>query len=115
MADVFVKRITGMACYPNEGGLTDVVFEVYWNLEGTDGTFSTAMSGQTSVPAPDAQSYIPYADLTESVVLGWVDQYTDPAVWTDYEQKMSDWLAAQHNPPVVNPPLPWTQTGPVVP
>ena len=107
MADVFTTVITGMSAYPTLDNLTDVVFEVYWSHEGTDGTFSTAMSGSTSVPAPDPQNYIPYADLTEAHVMGWVQQYTDPAVWTDYEAKMSAWLAAQHNPPVVNPPLPW--------
>jgi hypothetical protein len=108
MADVFTTVITGMSAYPTLDNLTDVVFEVYWSYNGTDGTFNVAMSGATSVPAPDPANYIPYADLTEADVMGWVEDNTDPAVWTDYEAKMSAWLAAQHNPPVVNPPLPWT-------
>ena len=107
MSVTFTKTITGMSAYPTLDNLSDVVFEVYWSYNSTDGTFSTAMSGATTVPAPDPADYIPYADLTEPVVLGWVDTYTDPAVWADYAAKMTDWLAAQHNPPVVNPPLPW--------
>ena len=104
----FSLSIVGMMAYPTKDALSDVVFQVCWSYEGTDGTFTTAMSGTTDVPSPDPQDYIPYSDLTEPVVMGWVQQYTDPAVWVDYEQKMTAWLAAQHNPPVVNPPLPWS-------
>lgn len=107
--DVFTTKITGMSAYPTQDNLTDVVFQVFWRYEGTDGTFTTAMSGTTNIPAPDPQDFIPYDQLTEATVLDWVQQYTNPAVWVDYSAQISAWLVAQHNPPVVQLPLPWTQ------
>jgi len=107
MADVFTTKIVGMTCYPQEAGMTDVVFQVQWSYEGTDGTFTTAMSGSTDVPAPASGDFTPFDQLTEAQVLGWVQECTDPNVWIDCAEKISAWLAAQHKPPVVNPPLPW--------
>lgn len=108
--DTFTLKISNMVCYPSVGHMTDVAFEVCWSYEGTDGTFTTAMSGSTKVPPPtDPNDFVPYDQLTEEMVLGWVKEFTPAQVWPEYEAKMSAWLAAQHNPPIVTPPLPWAQ------
>jgi len=102
-------KVTSLEAYPAEASLTDVVFRVNWALDATDGTFSTSMSGSTDVPAPDAASFIQFNELTEAVVLDWVRAYTPQAKFDDCERQMADWLAAQHSPTVVTPPLPWAE------
>jgi hypothetical protein len=58
-----------------------------------------------SLPSPDPESFIPYADLTQEQVLGWIwangvdKDATEAAVLQQIEN--------QKNPPVVAPPLPW--------
>lgn len=49
------------------------VFLVYWSLIATDGTFSAQEGGKLRMDAdPSDPGFIPYADLTEDIVLGWV-------------------------------------------
>jgi hypothetical protein len=52
------------------------VFQVNWSLSASsDGSpsYSATSAGKlTLTPDSSAPGYIPYADLTESIVLGWV-------------------------------------------
>jgi len=96
-----------MEAYPLYEAVPLYVFRVYWNYEGDDGKFSTAMQGSTDIPASDPQSATPYADLTQEQVMGWVQTYTPAWMWAEYTDKISAWITAQYTPAVVNPPLPW--------
>jgi hypothetical protein len=96
--------ITAMDCYPQEGGNTDVVFNVHWTCAGTDGTYNASVYSTCTVPGP-GNPFTPYDQLTQQQVLGWiwangVDQAaTEAAVQTQLDNQI--------NPPVVTPPLPW--------
>ena len=50
------------------------VFLVYWSMVAADGTYRRFSEGGKLRCEYDASSptYIPYADLTEATVLGWV-------------------------------------------
>lgn len=52
------------------------VFQVNWSLTATsdgDPSYSATSAGKLVLePDASAPGYIPYADLTESIVLGWV-------------------------------------------
>jgi hypothetical protein len=104
----FTTTITGMEAYPVKEGIPLYVFRVYWNYLGKDSVYETAMQGSTDVPTSDPQSAIPYADLTEEQVMGWVQQYTPSWMWEEYTDKITAWITAQYTPLVVNPPLPWS-------
>jgi len=98
--------VTAMDCYPQEGGNTDVVFNVHWTCAGTDYTYSASVYSTCSVPAPSGSAFTPYADLTQDQVIGWiwangVDKFTTEAAVVQQ-------LDNQINPPVVTPPLPWS-------
>ena len=114
MTITFTTTITGMEAYPVYQEVPLYVFRVYWNYEGKDSSFSTAMQGSTDVPASDPQSATPYADLTLEQVMGWVQEYTPAWMWAEYTDKITAWITAQYTPSVVNPPLPWP-VEPVVP
>ena len=46
------------------------VHKVIFRIDGTDGTYKFRATGSVNLPKPD--TLIPYADLTEETVLGWV-------------------------------------------
>lgn len=99
--------VTAMDCYPQEGGETDVVFNVHWTCSGVQDTYSGSVYSTCAVPAPSGGAFTPYADLTQDQVLGWI--------WANGVDKAATEAAVQQqinnqiNPPVVTPPLPWSQ------
>jgi hypothetical protein len=98
--------VTAMDCYPQEGGNTDVVFNVHWTCAGTDGTYNASVYSTCAVPAPTGSAFTPYDQLTQDQVLGWVwangvDKFTTEAAVVQQ-------IDNQINPPVVTPPLPWS-------
>ena len=69
MAITNTWSVTDMTHTDADGG----VFLVYWSMVSSDGTYSASEGGKLRCEY-DASSptYIPYADLTEATVLGWV-------------------------------------------
>lgn len=99
--------VTAMDCYPQEGGETDVVFNVHWTCSGVQDTYSGSVYSTCSVPAPSGAAFTPYPDLTQDTVLGWIwaNGVDKAATEAAVQQQIND----QINPPVVQPPLPWSQ------
>ena len=87
-------------------GFPEVVLTVGWNLEGTDGTYTSNIYNTASLTPPQAgdPDFTPYADLTQDQVLGWVWESVDK---TAAEEAVTQQVANLANPPVVQPPLPW--------
>ena len=100
----FTWTVSQLDCYPQEGGNTDVVFTVHWQLTGTDGTYNGSVYSTCSVPAPTG-TFIPYADLTQDQVLGWI--WANGVDKASAEAAVQTQIDNQINPPVVSPPLPW--------
>jgi hypothetical protein len=56
------------------GGQEKVVTLIPWTLTATDGGFSAAYAGATSIAYDgDPASFVPYADLTKDLVASWVE------------------------------------------
>ena len=51
------------------------VNKVIFRVNGEDGTYNFRATGEVNLPKPN--TLIPYADLTEEVVLGWVKAKLD--------------------------------------
>jgi len=51
------------------------VNKVIYRVNGEDGTYSFRATGEVDLPKPD--TLVPYADLTEETVLGWVKAKLD--------------------------------------
>jgi hypothetical protein len=105
MTTVITWTISQMDCYPQVGSETDVVFTVHWQCTGTDGTYTASVYSTCAIPTPDPADFVPYDQLTQDMVLGWI--------WEDGVDKAATEAAVQQqidnqiNPPVVTPPLPW--------
>tara|TARA_R100000951_G_scaffold111726_1_gene111107 strand:- start:60 stop:398 length:339 start_codon:yes stop_codon:yes gene_type:complete len=69
MAITNTWSVTNMQHTDATGG----VFLVYWSMVASDGTYSATEGGKLRCdPDSSSSDYIPYADLTENDVLGWV-------------------------------------------
>lgn len=108
MAVTNTWTVTAMDCYPQADGETDVVFNVHWTLTGTDGTYTGSVYGSQGVSLDPAAPFIPYADLTEAQVIGWVQDAMGAEQVAAYEANVATQIENQINPPVVSPPLPWS-------
>ena len=97
--------VTQMDCYPQEGSLTDVVFNVHWTCSGTDGTYNGSVYSTCSVTLDPSAPYTPYAQLTQAQVLGWI--WASGVDQTATEAAVEQQIQHHINPPVVTPPLPW--------
>ena len=104
----YTWSVVQMDCYPQEDGEADVVFTVHWTLSGTDGTYVGSVYGATGIALDKSKSYTPYADLTQSQVIGWVQSAMGAEQVAAYEANIDTQIANQVNPPVVTPPLPWS-------
>lgn len=105
----FNWTVTKMDCYPQVAGKTNVVFTVHWTCSGTATqsakTYSASVYSTCSLPLPTGTNYIPYADLTQAQVLGWIwGAGVDKTATEAAVQKQID---SQSNPPVIAPALPW--------
>jgi hypothetical protein len=105
MTTTFNWQITAMDCYPEFDGKTDVVFVCHWTCYGTDGTYNGSVYSTCSVTLDPSAPYTPYAQLTQSQVLGWI--YANGVDQTATEAAVEQQIQNQINPPVVTPPLPW--------
>lgn len=100
--------VVQMDAYPEADGETDVVFTVHWTLTATDGTYQGYVYGSQGVTYEAGTPFTPYADLTETQVIGWVQSAMGAEQVAAYEANVADQIANQINPPVVTPPLPWS-------
>lgn len=98
--------ITALNCYPLEQGNADVVFNVHFSCTGTQDTYSASVYNTCQVTYTGG-AFTPYSELTESQVLGWI--WAGGVDKDATESAVEQMIQNQINPPVVTPPLPWSQ------
>lgn len=75
------------------------VVTVHWDCVATDGDYSARVYGSVGfTPDPEAEGFIPYADLTEADVLGWLWGSMDK---DETEANLAKQIDAQKNPVTV--------------
>ena len=83
----------------------EYVIQCGWRCTGTDGAYSASVYGTCSFTQP-GDPFTPYADLTQDQVLGWCWANGVPKEAT--EANVAQQIENQKNPPIIQPPLPWT-------
>ena len=109
MAITNTWSVVSLDCYPELDGETDVVFVCHWTLAGTDGTYTGSVYGSVGVTLDPDAPFVPYANLTEAQVIGWVQDALGEEQVAAYEANVAQQIENQINPPVVTPPLPWSE------
>ena len=79
------------------------VVTVHYNVGATDGDYQASTYGTTSYTQTPGETYIPYEDLTQPIVVGWVQE----ALGKDtVEMSLQGQIDALKNP-VQESGLPW--------
>ena len=104
-----------MDSYPKYNNYIDVVFNVHWDCVGSQeysgSTYSGRVYGCNGVSIHSGSTFIPYEQLTEAEVLGWVWDAIGEEQKLAYESAVQTQIDNLINPPVVQLPLPWATTG----
>ena len=106
MSNTYTTTITKMYTVPNPTGY---VVNVLFTVSGTDGTNTASIFGNIQfTPEQNEQNYIPYQDLTQSEVIGWINLATDNQA--TYYANIDGQINSMINPPVVpvSQTLPWS-------
>jgi hypothetical protein len=105
MSNTYTTIINKMYTVPNPTGY---VVNVLFTVSGTDGTHTASIDGNiTFEPKQNEQGFIPYSQLTQAEVLGWINAQTNNQ--ENYYANIDGQINSMVNPPVSPSaqPLPW--------
>jgi hypothetical protein len=92
-------KILDMNRLTNDG----FVVAIYYSVTAIDGGYSASTEGKVGYSQQPNETYIPYDELTEEIVLGWVQDSVGKAA---VEEKLAFQIEAQKNP-VTATGVPW--------
>ena len=84
------------------------VVNALWTLTGVDGQYTASIDGNNQFTVQEG-TFVPYADLTQDQVIGWVQASLGEQGIANFEANVNGQIASMQNPPVspTNTPLPW--------
>ena len=89
----------------------DYVVTAIYNVSATDGTYSASLDSNSCqfTVENDKPDYIPYEDLTNDIVIAWVQETIGVDGVTSITACLDGQIESQINPPVTpqNTPLPF--------
>ena len=109
---------TQLIGYPTFDGQTDVVTRAFYTVLADDGEGHTAdYSNFAYTPLDPSVPFIPYADLTPEIVIGWVQFALGPDHVAAIEESLAIQIQRQVTPPPEPEvlPLPWPTPEPPAP
>lgn len=106
--NIYTWAITQLACTPSVDGQTNVVSTVHWCVSATDGTNETNMYGAQPLTFDAKSAFVNYADFTKDTVVAWVQEAIGTDAVTKLQEALAKQLEALVNPPVITPPLHWS-------
>ena len=89
-----------------EEGLTDVVYNVHWIVTGTSDTYSSTSIGTQIVTLDESTPFVPFADLTNDIVVGWTKDAMGEEQVASIESGIADAIEKEINPVTATMQLP---------
>ena len=89
---------------PTKSGESDVIFKVYWKLDGVDDTAeknAACATGVVDLDTSDLSSFTAFADVTESDVTGWVETSLGTDKINSYKTIIEEVIQEKTTPTVV--------------
>jgi hypothetical protein len=96
-------NIQNLEYIPTYNTYEKVVSKVYWNYEATKGSISTGIGGSTELTPPES-IFVPFDELQESVVVGWISGSLDI---DNLQSVLIESIDNIENPKVVQSIPPW--------
>jgi len=115
MANTYFFKINALDCKVNLDGLENAVFNVHWSYFGetelvSGSKVSVSSIGVQSIDAPSGDNFIAYEDLTEEIVVGWLESKLDVE---KLKENIDAQLAEKLAPKIVTLPLPSLAPSPI--
>lgn len=105
MAITYTFKVNKIEVAPTLGELRDVVTRVRYDYLGIDENGNEAtFAGATPMPLPESAEYHPLSELTEEVVISWLEAHADKAHMQTMIAKQIQRIV---EPKYVDTPLPW--------
>jgi len=106
MANTYKLNIVKLDVKVLDNGLSDVVYVVHWKYTATtqDEKFTSTTSGIANIASPDPENFIPFEDLTQSQVEGWVESAVD---LEKFREALDDIILEKQTPTTELKDVPW--------
>lgn len=106
MADtVYSKKIFSVEVLPKDGGLENVVIRVQWEFQARNFTHYAVTVHRTELsPVSDTGNFVPFHELTENMVLGWIESRVDTAA---LQAELDALILTEMQKPEVQKNPPW--------
>jgi len=103
MATTFTTTITAM--YTLQQPDPNYVVNALWEVTGVDDTYTASIGGNTQFDSQQSETFIPYNELTEAIVIGWIPE----SQMTSAQACVQGQIDSMITPPVSpsNTALPW--------
>jgi len=82
------------------------VVNALWEVTGVDGEYTASIGGNTTFDSNQAETFIPYADLTEVIVIGWIPEQAMASAQACVQGQIDSMITPPVSPQ--NTPLPWS-------
>ena len=95
MATTFNWAVANLERHTAEG----IVYTVHYTVSAEDGTYNAGAYGSIGLEAPtEGDTLIPFADLTEETVIGWVRDNLSEEKVAEVEAALQAQIDEQHAP-----------------
>jgi len=78
-----------------DGELSNVIDTIHWRYQAIYGEFTADVYGSVGLESPEADSFIPSEDLTEDIVISWLEAKLDVDA---LKEGLDAQIEAQKNP-----------------
>jgi len=103
MTTTFTWAIANLERHTADG----IVYTVHYTVSAEDGVYSAGAYGSLGLEAPaEGHTPIPFASLTEEIVVDWVKDHFGPEKVAEIEAALQSQLDEQHAPQKASG-LPW--------
>ncbi len=108
--------ISSMDCVIHEGELSNIVNMIHWRRAAqtsdydptTETGYYVDVYGALPVQLDDPSGFIPYENLTETDVEGWLNNMTEPTP-AELDENLTNSINLLENPVEETLPLPWSE------
>ena len=89
--------------------VVDAIYEIVGTEENGGETYTASLSNTASFEVVQGESFTPYADLTDAMVVGWIQSELGTDGVSNLEASVGGMIDSEITPPVSpeNTPLPW--------
>jgi len=103
----YTWTIAALDCSNTDDAFPAKVITAHWRLDGEFADTHAGVYGTVSFEEPEAGSFVPFDQLTEEQVIGWVEAALGDEQVAEYKANIEQQIADKIAPPVESKPLPW--------